>query len=181
MGWNYESRESDAKNLRSVHRSSEGEKKKSCKVLTHGTSRAAEGLETIEMESLQRKCVFYYLYDWTGIGKKKIPAGKQWRHSKISKGICRWRDDVRAKTTLFYNSCNNRYQLEFLQPGFFFFVLRMFSAFSLFSLGVFSSVIFVEHLIINLSRLKSYWAVTGENHKPGTCLFLSKVYLWGSF
>lgn len=80
------------------------EKKKSCKVPTHGTGRAAEGVETNEMESLQRKFVFYYLYDWTGIGKK---------------GICRWRDDVRAKTTLFYHSCNNQYPLELLQLGLF--------------------------------------------------------------
>lgn len=40
--------------------------KKSCKVLTHGTGRAAEGVETTEMESFQRKLVFYYLCDWTG-------------------------------------------------------------------------------------------------------------------
>lgn len=44
---------------------------RSCKVL--GTDRAAEGLETIEMESLQRKLVFYYLYDRNEHLEKKIP------------------------------------------------------------------------------------------------------------
>lgn len=46
-----------------------------CKVL--GTDRAAEGLETIEMESLQRKFVVYYLYDRNKHLEKEIPAGKR--------------------------------------------------------------------------------------------------------
>lgn len=154
-------------------------KKKSCKVLTRGTGRAAEGVETNEMESLQRKFVFYYLYYWTGIGKKRFQqanddviqrfqkefAGEemmleQKQHISITVAIISTR----------WNSCNQD-----------FFMWRMFLAFSLFSQGVFSSVTFVEHLIINLSRLKSCWAVTGEKHKPGTCLPLSKIYIWGSF
>lgn len=60
------------------------------------------------------------------------------------------------------------------------FVLRIFLAFSLFSQGFFCSVTFVEHMIINLSRLKSCWAVTGKKHKPGTFLPRSQVYVWGS-
>lgn len=37
------------------------------------TNRAAEGLETIEMESLQRKFVFYYLYDQNKHLEKRFP------------------------------------------------------------------------------------------------------------
>lgn len=81
MEWNYESRESDAKKQRSVH-SSSGGKKKSCKVLTHGTGRAAEGVETTEMESLPRKFVFYYLCDWKGIKKEKHWCGQAMTSSK---------------------------------------------------------------------------------------------------
>lgn len=61
-----------------------------CKVL--GTDRAAEGLETIEMESLQRKFVVYYLYDRNKHLEKEIPAGKRWRHPKFSNRIRRWRE-----------------------------------------------------------------------------------------
>lgn len=61
VGWNYESRESDPKTLSSVH-SSSGGGKESCKVLSHGTGRAAEGVETNEMESLQSKFVFFFIY-----------------------------------------------------------------------------------------------------------------------
>lgn len=60
------------------------------------------------------------------------------------------------------------------------FVLRIFLAFSLFSQGFFCIVTLVEHMIINLSRLKSCWAVTGKKHKPGTFLPRSQVYVWGS-
>lgn len=59
-----------------------GAKKKSCKVLTHGTGRAAEGVETTEMESLQRKFVFYYLCDWKGIKKEKHWRGQTMTSSK---------------------------------------------------------------------------------------------------
>lgn len=59
-------------------------------------------------------------------------------------------------------------------------VLRIFLAFSLFSQGFFCSVTFVEHMIINLSCLKSCWAVTGKKHKPGKFLPRSQVYVWGS-
>lgn len=81
----------------------------------------------------EKVCILLFIW-LNGHWEKKIPAGKQWRHPKISKGICRWRDDVRAKTTLFYHSCNNQYQLELLQPGLFY-VKNVFGIFSVFPRG----------------------------------------------
>lgn len=76
-----------------------GQMGRSCKVL--GTDRAAEGLETIEMESLQRKLVFYYLYDRNEHLEKKIPPGQTMTSSTVFKR----NSNVKRKTTLFHQDC----------------------------------------------------------------------------
>lgn len=68
-----------------------------CKVL--GTNRAVEGLETIEMESLLRKFVFYYLCDRNKHLGKKDPRGQTMTSSKVFKRNLK----VKRKTTLLQN------------------------------------------------------------------------------
>lgn len=70
----------------------------SCKVL--GIDKDAEGLETIEMESFQRKFVFYYLYDRNN-HLEKNSRGQTMTSSKVSKRNLK----VKRKTTLFHLYC----------------------------------------------------------------------------